>query len=73
MRNCGGDIAEPVVEKDGGKTILFCQSRVFASARKGLEEARAEIAADKDIPEEARQQILQSLDRSIARWREKEG
>ena len=73
MRKCDGDIAEPVTERDGGKTILFCQSRVMAQARSGLEQARAEIAADKDIPEETRQQILRSLDRSIARWSDKEG
>jgi hypothetical protein len=53
--------------------VSICQSRVYASARKGLEEARAEIAADKDIPEETRKQILKELDRTLARWSEKEG
>ncbi|MFN4019318.1 MAG: M56 family metallopeptidase [Erythrobacter sp.] len=73
MNNCNGEPTETVTDKDGRTTILFCQSRVIASARQGLEEARAEIAADKDIPEETRRQILKELDRSIARWKEKEG
>ena len=73
MNNCNGEPTETVTDKDGKKTILFCQSRVIATARQGLEEARAEIAADKDIPEETRRQILKELDRSIARWKEKEG
>jgi hypothetical protein len=45
----------------------------MASARKGLEEARAEIARDREIPDETRKQLLLQLDRQIARWREKEG
>jgi hypothetical protein len=73
MNNCRGEPTETVTDKDGKKTILFCQSRVIATARQGLEEARAEIAADKDIPEETRRRILKELDRSIARWTEKEG
>jgi hypothetical protein len=58
---------------NGTQVVSICQSRVYASARKGLEEARAEIAADKDITEETRKQILKELDRTIARWGEKEG
>jgi beta-lactamase regulating signal transducer with metallopeptidase domain len=73
MNNCNDEPTETVTDKDGKKTILFCQSRVIATARQGLEEARAEIAADKDIPEETRRRILKELDRSIARWTEKEG
>jgi hypothetical protein len=39
----------------------------MAEARQGLVEARAEIAADKDIPEDTRKQILRTLDAQIAR------
>lgn len=67
------EVSETVTGRDGTEIVTICQARVFASARKGLEEARAEIAADKDIPEATRQRILKELDRSIARWKEKEG
>jgi beta-lactamase regulating signal transducer with metallopeptidase domain len=67
------EVSETTTTKGGAQIVSICQSRVFASARKGLEEARAEIAADKDIPEETRKQILKELDRTIARWNDKEG
>ena len=59
--------------KDGVEVVSICRSRIYASARKGLEEARAEIARDKDIPEDTRKQLLRTLDRQIDRWTEKEG
>lgn len=64
---------EVVNGKDGKQTIMICQPRITASARAGLEEARAEIARDKDIPEDQRKQILRTLDSQIARWKDKEG
>lgn len=76
MNKCDGDNSEPsatFTDKDGKQTVVICKSRIFAQARSGLEEARAEIAADKDIPEETRKQVLETLDRQIARWKEKEG
>ncbi len=65
--------AEVIHDKDGKKTIMICQQRISATARLGLEQARAEIARDKDIPESTRKQLLETLDRQIARWKEKEG
>ncbi len=76
MNNCvntGGEPMETITNRDGKKTILFCQSRVIATALQGLEEARAEVAGDKDIPEDTRNQTLKALDRQIARWKEKHG
>ncbi|HSF11432.1 MAG TPA: M56 family metallopeptidase [Erythrobacter sp.] len=76
LNTCDGDGSEPTetrTDKDGQQTVVICKSRVFAQARSGLEEARAEIARDKDIPEETRKQVLETLDRQIARWKEKEG
>jgi hypothetical protein len=67
------DPAEVIKGSDGQQTIMICQPRVSASARQGLEEARAEIASDKSIPEDTRKQVLETLDRQIARWKEKEG
>jgi beta-lactamase regulating signal transducer with metallopeptidase domain len=69
----GGEPTEMVTNKDGKQTILICKSRIQASARNGLQQARDEIARDKDIPEEARKQVLQTLDRQIERWADKEG
>jgi len=65
--------AQAFTGEDGRQTIMICQPRIPTTARLGLEQARAEIAADKDIPEETRQQLLETLDRQIARWKEREG
>lgn len=67
------EVSETVAGKDGTQIVTICHARAIASARKGLQEARAEIAKDKDIPEDTRKQILKELDRTIARWAEKEG
>jgi len=64
----GSDEVSETTNKDGVQIISICRSRIHASARKGLEEARAEIAADKDIPEATRKQILRTLDAQITRW-----
>jgi bla regulator protein BlaR1 len=76
MNNCdraGTEPTEMVTGTDDKQTILICKSRVMASARRGLEEARAEIARDKDIPEDTRKELLKTLDSQIARWKEREG
>lgn len=76
LNNCDSRSDEPsetITGKDGRTTVLICQKRIFASALKGLEEARAEIARDKNILESTRKQLLQTLDSQIARWTEKEG
>ena len=74
-RECkpGSEEVTETSDKDGVQIISICHARVMASARKGLEEARDEIARDREIPDETRKQLLQQLDRQIARWREKEG
>ena len=74
-RECkpGSDEVSETTTKDGVQIVSICQARIYASARKGLEEARAEIARDKDIPEDTRKMILRTLDNQIARWSEKEG
>lgn len=76
LKSCSASFkgeTEVVNSKDGKQTIMICQPRITASARAGLEEARAEIARDKDIPEDQRMQILRTLDSQIARWKDKEG
>jgi beta-lactamase regulating signal transducer with metallopeptidase domain len=74
-RECkpGSDEVSETTSKDGVQIISICHKRVFVSARRGLEEARAEIARDREIPEDTRKQLLQTLDRQIERWADKEG
>jgi bla regulator protein BlaR1 len=74
-RECkpGSEEVSETTSKDGVQIISICHKRVFASARRGLEEARAEIMRDRDMPEETRKQVLQTLDRQIERWADKEG
>jgi beta-lactamase regulating signal transducer with metallopeptidase domain len=69
----GGEEVTETTTKDGVQVVSICQKRMFVSARSGLEEARAEIARDKDIPEATRKELLKALDRQIARWKEQEG
>lgn len=74
-RGCKPGSTEPAdatTDKDGTTRVFLCERRVYASARNGLQEARDEIANDKDIPEETRKQVLQTLDAQIARWKDKE-
>lgn len=59
--------------RDGTQIVSICHARIMAQARSGLEQARAEIASDRDIPETTRKQILRTLDAQIARWSGKEG
>lgn len=66
------EVSETTI-RDGTQIISICQKRVLVSARRGLEEARAEIARDKDIPEATRKEILRTLDSQIARWKDREG
>ncbi len=69
----GSEEVSETTTRDGTQVISICQKRVFVSARRGLEEARAEIANDKDIPEDTRKEILRTLDSQIARWKDREG
>lgn len=69
----GSDEVSETTTRDGVQVISICQPRVFASARRGLEEARAEIARNKDIPEATRADVLRTLDTQIARWKDREG
>ncbi len=69
----GSEEVSETTTRDGTQIISICQKRMFVSARSGLEEARAEIARDKDIPEDMRKELLKALDRQIARWKEQEG
>jgi len=69
----GGEEVSETTGKDGTRVVRICQRRIMTSARHGLGQARAEIAGDKNIPEDTRRQILETLDRQIARWKNREG
>jgi len=57
--------------RDGKRATLPCKTQVHAQATAhaltGLSEARASIAANKDMDERIRQEVLSSLDAEIAR------
>lgn len=66
---CSGD--KPVTEKigkDGKKVMVICQTAIEAQARKGLMEARREIASNGDMDAEIRAEVLKSLDEEIAKF-----
>ncbi len=67
------ELSETTTGRDGTQIVSICHARIMAQARSGLEEARAEIASDRDMPESTRKQILRTLDAQIARWSGKEG
>jgi beta-lactamase regulating signal transducer with metallopeptidase domain len=68
VMNCEGEgnVSESTAA-DGKRVISICRKRINASASAGLRSARARIAQDPGMPEEARQEVLRSLDREIER------
>ena len=66
--NCDGkeDVSE-TTGPDGKRVVAICRHRIAMSAVSGLRSARAQVAHDRSMPEEARQQVLPSLDREIER------
>lgn len=67
---------EPVSETtdaDGTTVVRICTSQITADAmrqaRRGLSEARAAIAADRDISAANREEVLRSIDRQLAQTR----
>ncbi len=81
MQGCkpgSSEMVDTTETKDGTQKIMICQTRIADSARagmrearSGLEEARAEIAGDKSIPEDTRKKVLETLDAQIARFSDK--
>lgn len=61
----------------GGETgaieEVVCKSNVTAGAIQGLERARAEVAATRNIDARIRDQILEELDRQIEAWKKTKG
>jgi len=65
------DEVSTVIENQNGRTVLICQSRIMAQALSGLEEARKAIANNPEMPSEMRDEVLETLDEQIERWRER--
>ncbi len=65
--NCD-DSGETVVERDlgnGRRAMVICRAAIRAEAAAGLREAREQIANDRELPAEIREEILRSLDESL--------
>jgi beta-lactamase regulating signal transducer with metallopeptidase domain len=68
VMNCDGkDSVTERTTADGKRVIAVCRQRIAMSAVSGLRSARAHIAQDPGMPEQARQEVLRSLDREIER------
>ncbi|MHA7818521.1 MAG: M56 family metallopeptidase [Erythrobacter sp.] len=62
------DVATTIERADGVHVVKLCQARVMVKALEGLKEARAEIARNREMTEEMREQVVRQLDREISRW-----
>lgn len=55
------------VDPKGKKVIKICKTAIDAHARAGLAAARAEIAADREMSDDIRAEVLKALDEELAR------
>ena len=67
---CSDDKAVKTEDAKGHRVMKICTSQIMASALTGLEQARAQIARNKDLSDEIRKEVLQSLDEEIERMKE---
>jgi len=63
LLSCAGSTAG---EQDREALAARCETRMTAAARSALLSARRSIAADRNIPEEVRREVLQEMDREMA-------
>lgn len=56
------EVAESLKGKDGREELWICQAAAIAEARKGLAEARAELAREKEMSATSRAEALRSID-----------
>ena len=67
---CKDNESAEATDPKGRRVIKICKSHIMASAIAGLESARAQIAHNKDMTDEIREEVLRELDREIARIKE---
>lgn len=69
FRNEKGEFTRFAVDcKEDQKEAAWCHGEMMASTLAGLKQARAEIAANKDLQGDIRTEVLKSLDEAIAEW-----
>lgn len=71
--NNSDDVATTTELGDGRRVVMLCQTRVMAKAREGLQQAREEIARDREMSDRIRIRILRELDRQIESWDKAQG
>lgn len=64
------EVATTTENSDGSRVVMVCQTRVMAKAREGLQQARDQIARDRELSQSMRNRILRELDRQIESWDE---
>jgi hypothetical protein len=62
------EVATTTENSDGSRVVMVCQTRVMAKAREGLQQARDQIARDRELSQSMRNRILRELDRQIESW-----
>lgn len=62
------EVATTTEGADGTRVVMLCQTRVMAKAREGLQQAREQIARDREMSQSMRNRILRELDRQIESW-----
>ncbi len=68
--HCDGDeVVREWQADDGRRIVQICHEAAAREASRGLEQARAEVARQRDLPAKLRQEILRNLDRQIEQAR----
>jgi len=65
----GNKEATEWTDDDGKKVVSICKARIMAQALTGLKEAREAIAANSEMGETMRAEVLSALDEKIAGWK----
>ena len=68
VMNCDGaeDVSE-TTSPDGKRVIKICRQRINGHALSGIRAARDQVARSTEMSESVRKEVLESLDREIAR------
>jgi len=69
---CDDTSSKTVKRPDGEKHVVkVCSTHILASALEGLREARASLAANTELSEDIRAEVLRELDQKIKEWEKK--
>lgn len=67
--DCKDGEAGETKDAKGHRVVKICTSQIMASALSGLEAARAQIASNKEMTQEIRDEVIAELDKEIARMK----